>query len=57
MTIAKAITALIVTFVTLLIGREAAEGLDVTVIDAAVVSILTAIGVYVVPNHTVGGIR
>lgn len=53
MTIAKAITALIVVFLTLIIGREAADGLDVTAVEAAVISILTAIGVYVVPNQPV----
>lgn len=57
MTIAKAVTALVVVFVSLIVGREAAEGLDVTAPDAAIVSILTAIGVYAVPNAAEKRIR
>ena len=48
--IAKAITALVVSLVALILGDEAVKGIDVGTVEAIVVAVLTALGVYAVPN-------
>ena len=52
--VAKAITALVVVLVALLLGDETAKGLNVGTVEAIVVSVLTALGVWAVPNR--GGV-
>lgn len=53
--VAKAITALIVVSVALFVGDETAKGMDVGLLEGGVVAILTALGVWAVPNR--GGVR
>lgn len=52
--IAKAITAFIVVAVALFVGDEAAKGMNVDLLEGAVISILTALGVWAVPNAGAG---
>lgn len=48
--IAKAITALVVVALALFVGDETAKGFDVSLLEGAIVSLLTAFGVWAVPN-------
>ena len=48
--IAKAIAAFVVVLVALIVGDEAAKGIDVGLVETLIVSLLTAVGVYAVPN-------
>lgn len=48
--VAKAITAFVVVLVSLLLGDEVSKSIDVDTLQAAILALLAAIGVYAVPN-------
>lgn len=48
--IAKAITAFVVVFLALVVGDDVAKGFDVSLLESAIVALLTSFGVWAVPN-------
>lgn len=57
MYIAKAITAFIVVAVSLFVSDHAASGIDMDLLEGTIISILTALGVYAVPNSGARRVR